>query len=71
MAALRKLVISLSGAERSALADLAERERRDLRDQAAVIIRCELERAGLLPIEPTQPPGQSMEAEVRDSTSAS
>jgi len=51
MAVRRKLVISLDGAERSALTELAERERRDPRAQAALIIRRELERAGLLPVE--------------------
>jgi hypothetical protein len=41
-------MIALDGSERSALAQLAERERRDLRQQAAVIIRNELQRCGLL-----------------------
>ena len=51
MAATRKLVISLDGDERVALVRLAERERRDPRAQAALMIRRELERQGLLPSE--------------------
>ena len=51
----RKIVLSLDGAEREALAVLSQRERRDMRDQAALIIRRELERAGLLPIEQPTP----------------
>ncbi len=44
----RKLVISLDGDERSALTMLAERERRDPRAQAALLIRNELIERGLL-----------------------
>ena len=51
MATTRKLVISLDGDERDALVRLAERERRDPRAQAALMIRRELERQGLLPAE--------------------
>jgi hypothetical protein len=51
MATTRKLVISLDGDERVALVRLAERERRDPRAQAALMIRRELEREGLLPAE--------------------
>ena len=56
----RKIVLSLDGAEREALATLSQRERRDMRDQAALIIRRELERAGLLPADVPQAetPGQ-------------
>ena len=49
---LRRLMIALDGQERSALAELAERERRDVRQQAAVIIQRELVRCGLLDAEP-------------------
>ena len=49
MTTLRRIVVSLSGAERSALTELAERELREPRDQARLILRCELERLGLLP----------------------
>ncbi|MBN1890350.1 MAG: hypothetical protein JW850_20315 [Thermoflexales bacterium] len=45
---MTRLVISLDGAERSALVTLAEIERRNPRDQAAVIIRQDLVRRGLL-----------------------
>ncbi len=45
---MRKIVVSLDGLEFSALNDLAQRERRDPRAQAAVIIRAELKRRGLL-----------------------
>jgi hypothetical protein len=48
MSDFRKLVISLDGAERSALAEFAQIERRDPRDQAALIIREALEKRGLL-----------------------
>jgi hypothetical protein len=50
-AARRRMMIALDGKERSALIELAERERRDPRQQAAVIIRCELIRRGLLKAE--------------------
>ncbi len=43
-----RILISLDGTERSALNQLAERERRDPRDQAAVLVRRELEREGLI-----------------------
>lgn len=47
---MRKIVISLDGQELSALNVFAQRERRDSREQAALIIRTELERRGLLPV---------------------
>jgi hypothetical protein len=50
-AARRRMMIALDGKERSALIELAERERRDPRQQAAVIIRRELVRRGLLKAE--------------------
>ena len=46
---LRRIVIPLSGAERSALAELAKRELREPRAQARLILRRELEQRGLLP----------------------
>jgi len=58
MSNFRKLVISLDGTERSALAELAQHERRDPRDQAALIIRADLVRRGLLPAEPQPAPPQ-------------
>ena len=48
---LRKIVISLDGAERSALAHLAEQELRTPRDQARFVLRRELERLGFLSAE--------------------
>jgi len=44
----RRMMIALDGRERSALVELAERERRDPRQQAAVIIREVLIDHGLL-----------------------
>lgn len=55
----RKIVLSLDGAERAALATLSQRERRDMRDQAALIIRHELERIGLLPADTPPTPSPS------------
>ena len=62
---LRKIVISLDGAERNALAALAARERRDARAQAALLIRTELERLGLLPRAPMTANGApALEGEI-------
>lgn len=44
------LKVLLDPSERAALAALSSRERRDPRQQAAIIIRVELERRGLLPV---------------------
>ena len=52
-----RLTISLREQERTALRALAEQEFRDPRAQAALIIRQELERRGLLP--PEIPLGQT------------
>jgi hypothetical protein len=38
----RKIVLSLDGTERDALAALLQRERRDMRDQATLTISCEI-----------------------------
>lgn len=43
-----RLMVTLQLSEREALLRLARREKRDPRNQAALIIRRELERAGLL-----------------------
>lgn len=48
---MARVTITLEAKERDALCVLAERERRDPRAQAALIIRRELERAGLLPVD--------------------
>jgi hypothetical protein len=45
---MKRLTITLMQDERTALWELAQRERREPRDQAALIIRRELEREGLL-----------------------
>ena len=52
---MTRVIVNLQVSERDALRTLAKRERRELRDQAAVIIRCELERAGLLPADTPTP----------------
>ena len=43
-----RITVSLMRSEKSALMQLAERERRDPRAQAAILIRRELERLGLI-----------------------
>lgn len=53
--------INLRASERDALVRLAKEQRRDPRDQAAVIIRTELERRGLLPFNP--PPNETAKLE--------
>lgn len=45
----RRITVTLTADEREALRALAFQERRDTRQQAALIIRRELERRGLLP----------------------
>jgi hypothetical protein len=45
----RRLTITLFDYERDALYRLAQTERRDTRQQAAFLVRRELERRGLLP----------------------
>lgn len=47
---MNRITVNLQQDEREALVVLAEQERRDLRQQAAVILRQELERRGLLPL---------------------
>ena len=44
-----RITIALEQCERAALMKLAQAELREPRDQARYIIRCELERRGLLP----------------------
>ena len=52
--AMRPITIYLEPAEKLALASLARRERRDYRDQAALLIRVKLIELGVLQDEPTQ-----------------
>ncbi len=47
---MRRITITLSDNERQALQVLAEEELRDPRDQAALLIRAELDHRGLLTI---------------------
>ncbi len=50
---MRGMYLPLSNDERDALVQLAEREKRDPRQQAALLIRQALERLGLLRPAPT------------------
>ena len=52
---MARISVSLDPQEREALINLAQRERRDPRDQAALIVRDGLQRAGLLPTDQPQP----------------
>ena len=52
---MAKMVLTLHIAERDALFKLAECERRDPRAQAALLLRGELERRGLLPVNTPTP----------------
>lgn len=51
---MARLMIDLELPEREALINLAQRERRDPRDQAALFVRDGLQRAGLLPTDAPQ-----------------
>lgn len=51
----RKIYVSLEPSEAKALLDLAQREYRDPRRQAALLLRDGLNRAGALPSEPSEP----------------
>ncbi len=48
--AMARVMIRLETDEREALLILSQREKRDPRQQAALLIRFELERMGLLPV---------------------
>lgn len=52
---IRRIYVPLDASERQALARLGELERRDPRAQAALLIRQQLERLGLLPLSPASP----------------
>jgi hypothetical protein len=58
---MTRVTVTLLDEERDALHVLAQRERRDPRMQAALLIRRELERAGVLPIHDPRPADQSRE----------
>lgn len=51
---MARVTVTLKTAEREALVKLAQRERRDPREQAAKIVADELARRGLLPTEQRQ-----------------
>jgi hypothetical protein len=51
---MARVTITLRQDERQALIDLAQQERRDPRQQAAIIIQRELERMGYLQSPPTK-----------------
>lgn len=53
---IRRIYVPLDAHERQALVHLSELERRDPRQQAALLIRRELERLGLLEPAPTSQP---------------
>lgn len=59
---MAQIVVKLKPSERNALRQLAERERRDPRQQAALIIRRELESVGLLPTQTTPTPTDTAKA---------
>lgn len=59
---MARVTITLKQEERKALSALAQRERRDPRQQAALILRCELARRGLLALD-SQEGRRSGEAE--------
>ncbi len=46
---MARITLTINESERKGLIALSERERRDPRNQAALLIRQALERAGLLP----------------------
>jgi hypothetical protein len=54
MKGMRPITIYLEPKEKLALASLAKRERRDYRDQAALLIRMKLIELNVLQDEPTQ-----------------
>jgi hypothetical protein len=60
---MTRITVTLSQNERAALWELAQRERRDPRNQAALLLRRELERRGLLPADPPLPPQPPERAE--------
>ena len=56
-----RISINLREDERKALAQLADIERRDARQQAALLVRNELERRGLLPVD--ERPAEKLEVQ--------
>ncbi len=65
---MTRLTMKITIEERNALTQLAQRERRQPHDQAALIVRSELERLGLLPIEhqpAPRPKAEQYQAELQ------
>ena len=60
---MARITITLRQSERDALLTLAEREFREPRAQAALLIRAELERLGLLPRAPMSANGAPAQEE--------
>jgi hypothetical protein len=63
---MAQIRVSLKPSERAALRQLASRERRDPRDQAAIIVVRELQRAGLLPEQAVKAAGPAPVEEPAD-----
>ena len=63
-----QLTIYLRPSEKDALLLLADQERRKLHDQAALIIRSELERRGML--EPFLPIGVTKKVQIKEASNA-
>jgi hypothetical protein len=61
---MAKVIIYLRDHELTALHDLAQREYRAPKAQAALIIRQELERLGMIPVEPENVAASSMISEA-------
>ncbi len=59
---MSRITVNLLRDEREALSTLAQHERRDMRDQAALIIRKELIERGLLPTDTTPANSQRNQA---------
>ncbi len=62
---MARVTVTLLIVERDALVKLSERECRDPRAQAALIIRRELERLGLLPADPAPETAEPSPREVK------
>ena len=62
---MRGVNVTLRPDEKSALVVLAQQERRDPRDQAALIIRQELERRGLLTMDAQHADAQHADGDTR------
>ena len=66
-----RVTILLKPREMAALRDLAEHECRDLRSQATLIVRSELQRAGVLPVSehaPVEPDHQLSTSQFQDNS---